>query len=242
VLKIETACQAVQEPRLHSQGHVPPGQYATLTVQDTGTGMDALTLARVFEPFFTTKEPGKGTGLGLSTVHGIVHQSGGYIAVDSTLERGTAFTIYLPRIVEPVAVTNAPTDTPQDLMRGTETVLLVEDEEEVRQLGSEILAACGYTVLETGDPLEALVIGDRRSGAIDLLVTDMVMPGMGGAELAMRLEAMRPGLQVLCMSGYADQTAAVAANQPRRMFLPKPFTPRDLAQKVREALTRASTP
>jgi two-component system, cell cycle sensor histidine kinase and response regulator CckA len=142
----------------------------------------------------------------------------------------------------PSDCTNAPKDTPQDLLRGTETVLLVEDEEEVRRLGSEILQACGYTVLETADPLEALTIGERQNGDIDLLVTDMVMPGMEGSELAMRLEAMSPRLRVLCMSGYTDQIAAVAANQPARAFLPKPFTPRDLAKKVREALTRASTP
>jgi PAS domain S-box-containing protein len=242
MIKIETAGQAVQEPRLHSQGEVPPGQYVTLSVQDTGSGIDSVTLARIFEPFFTTKEPGKGTGLGLSTVHGIVHQSGGYIAVDSTLGRGTTFTIYLPRIAEPVAVTNAPKETSQDLMRGTETVLLVEDDEEVRRLGSEVLQACGYTVVETGDPLEALTIGERRNGAIDLLVTDMVMPGMGGAELATRLEAMSPGLHVLCVSGYAEQIAAIAATQPARACLPKPFTPHDLAKKVREALTPASAP
>jgi PAS domain S-box-containing protein len=240
MVKIETAGQAVQEPRLHSQGEVPPGQYVTLSVQDTGSGIDSVTLARIFEPFFTTKDPGKGTGLGLSTVHGIVHQSGGYIAVDSTLGRGTTFTILLPRIAAPVAVTNTPKDTPQDLMQGTETVLLVEDDEEVRRLGSEVLQVCGYTVVETGDPLEALTIGERRNGAIDLLVTDMVMPGMGGAELASRLEAMSPGLRVLCMSGYADQIAAVTTDHPARACLPKPFTPHDLAKKVREALTGAS--
>jgi PAS domain S-box-containing protein len=241
-VKIETAGQAVLEARFHSQGQVPPGQYVTLSVQDTGSGIDSVTLAQIFEPFFTTKDAGTGTGLGLSTVHGIVHQSGGFIAVDSTLGRGTTFTIYLPRIAEPMAVTNAPKDTPQALMRGTETVLLVEDEEDVRKVGSEILQACGYTVLDTGDPLEALTIGERRNGAIDLLVTDMVMPGMGGEELATRLEAMSPGLHVLCVSGYADQIAVVTAGHPARACLRKPFTPYDLARKVREALTPASAP
>jgi CheY-like chemotaxis protein len=221
---------------------VPPGQYVTLSVQDTGSGIDSVTLARIFEPFFTTKDPGKGTGLGLSTVHGIVHQSGGYVAVDSLLGRGTTLTVYLPRIMDPVAVTNAPKDTRHDLLRGTETVLLVEDDEDVRRLGSEVLQSCGYTVLETGDPLEALTIGERRNGAIDLLVTDMVLPAMGGAELATRLETLSPGLRVLCMSGYADQIAAVAANQPARAVLSKPFTPHDLAKKVREALTGALAP
>jgi CheY-like chemotaxis protein len=235
-VKIETGCQAVQEARLHSQGQVPPGQYVTMSVQDTGSGIDAVTLARIFEPFFTTKDPGTGTGLGLSTVHGIVHQSGGYIAVESTLGRGTTFTIYLPRIADPMAVTSPPKDTPEELTRGTETVLLVEDEEEVRKLASEILQACGYTVVDTGDPLEALNIGEQRNGAIDLLVTDMVMPAMGGGELATRLETMSPGLRVLCMSGYADQIAVVTASHPKRACLPKPFTPHDLAKKVREVL------
>jgi PAS domain S-box-containing protein len=241
MVKIETGCQAVQGDRLHSQGQVPPGQYITLTVQDTGTGMDPATLARMFDPFFTTKDPGAGTGLGLSTVHGIVHQSGGYIAVDSTLGRGTTFTIYLPRIAEPAAVTDASKDTPQALMRGTETVLLVEDQEDVRKVSSEILHACGYTVLETGDPLEALTMGERPNGAIDLLVTDMVMPGMGGAELATRLETESPELRVLCVSGYADQVAVAADHQPPRAFLLKPFTPDDLAKKVHETLMHAPT-
>jgi PAS domain S-box-containing protein len=241
MVKIETGCQAVQGDRLHSQGQVPPGQYITLTVQDTGTGMDPATLARMFDPFFTTKDPGAGTGLGLSTVHGIVHQSGGYIAVDSTLGRGTTFTIYLPRIEEPVAVTDASKDTPQALMRGTETILLVEDEEDVRKVSSEILHACGYRVLETGDPLEALTIGERPNGAIDLLVTDMVMPGMGGAELATRLETESPELRVLCMSGYADQVAVATDHQPPRAFLLKPFTPYDLAKKVHDTLRHAPT-
>jgi PAS domain S-box-containing protein len=238
MLKIETANRKVLEAGLHAEGRVPPGQYVIVSVQDAGTGIDAPTLARIFEPFFTTKDPGKGTGLGLSTVHGIVHQSGGYIGVDSAVGRGTTFTIYLPRITAPVPVTDAPTG-PQELMRGTETVLLVEDEEDVRRLSSEILKTCGYTVLETGDPLEALVIGEQRKGTIDLLLTDMVMPGMRGSELADRLEATNPKLHVLCMSGYADEMIAAAANEPARVFLPKPFAPDDLANKVRQALARS---
>jgi CheY-like chemotaxis protein len=236
MVKIETANREVPEARLHAQGQVPPGRYVIVSVQDAGSGMDAPTLARIFEPFFTTKERGKGTGLGLSTVHGIVHQSGGYIGVDSVVGRGTTFTIYLPRIAELVSVTAAPTRTPEELMRGTETVLLVEDEADVRQLSSEILKTCGYTVLETGDPLEALMIGEQRNGAIDLLLTDMVMPGMGGSELAERLAATNPKLRVLRMSGYADEMVAAAASEPARLFLPKPFTPHDLAKTVRQAL------
>jgi hypothetical protein len=239
MVKIETASREVQEAALHAQGHVPPGRYVTLSVQDRGCGMDSPTLEQIFEPFFTTKEPGKGTGLGLSTVHGIVHQSGGYIGVDSALGCGTTFTIYLPRITEPVNATEASKVSPRDLMRGTETVLLAEDDEEVRRLASEILKTCGYTVLETGDPLEALSIGERRNGAIDLLLTDMVMPAMPGSELAQRLGTTCPGLRVLYMSGYTDEMiAAAAASEPARALLRKPFTPHDLARKVREALAR----
>ena len=239
MVKIETASRAVQEAVLHAQGHVPPGLYVTLSVQDTGCGMNSLTLARIFEPFFTTKEPGKGTGLGLSTVHGIVHQSDGYIGVDSAVGRGTTFTIYLPQITEPVTATETPTVSPREPMRGTETVLLVEDDEEVRRLASEILKTRGYAVLETGDPLEALSIGERRNGAIDLLLTDMVMPAMPGSELAQRLATTYPGLRVLYMSGYTDEMIApAAANAPARLLLRKPFTPDDLARKVREVLTR----
>jgi CheY-like chemotaxis protein len=194
------------------------------------------TLARIFEPFFATKEPGKGTGLGLSTVHGIVHQSGGPVGVDSAPGRGTTFTIYLPRIAT-AAVTDAPTRPPQDLARGTEAVLLVEDEEEVRRLASEILHGCRYTVLETGDPLEALTMAERRRGAVDLLVTDMVMPAMGGSELAERLMAACRGMRALYISGYPNDVITQAgASGTGRAFLHKRFTPDDLTRKVREVL------
>src|SRR5229473_3465860 len=188
-LTIETSDRVVPEGGVRAHDRpVPTGAYVTLSIRDTGSGMDAATLARIFEPFFTTKEPGRGTGLGLSTVHGIVHQSGGYIGVDSAPGRGTTFTIYLPRIAAGAASPDAAPPAPSGATRGTETVLLVEDEEEVRRLASEILKGCGYTVLETGDPLEALTMAERRSGAVDLLVTDMVMPAMGGSELAERLK------------------------------------------------------
>jgi PAS domain S-box-containing protein len=239
MVKIETASRDVQDVTHHAQGQVPPGRYVTMSVRDAGCGMDPLTLARIFEPFFTTKEPGKGTGLGLSTVHGIVHQSRGHIGVDSAVGRGTTFTIYLPQITEAVATVETPPGSRQDMMRGTETVLLVEDDEEVRALASEILKTCGYTVLETGDPLEALTIGDQREGAIDLLLTDMVMPAMRGSELAQRLNATCPGIRVLYMSGYTDEMiTAASVSDPARAFLHKPFTPHDLARKVHEVLAR----
>ncbi len=240
MVKIETAGRDLPEAARHAQGHVPPGQYVTLSVQDAGSGMDTATLARIFEPFFTTKEPGKGTGLGLSTVHGIVHQSGGYIGVDSAPGRGTTFTIYLPRIAAGAASPDAAPPAPSGATRGTETVLLVEDEEEVRRLASEILKGCGYTVLETGDPLEALTMAERRSGAVDLLVTDMVMPAMGGSELAERLKITCRGMRVLYISGYTDEMITPAGTSGSgRAFLHKPFTPHDLTRKVREVLTRA---
>ena len=240
MVKIETAGRDLPEAARHAQGQVPPGPYVTLSVQDAGSGMDTATLARIFEPFFTTKEPGKGTGLGLSTVHGIVHQSGGYIGVDSAPGRGTTFTIYLPRIAAGAVITDAAPPAPSGAMRGTETVLLVEDEEEVRRLASEILKGCGYTVLETGDPLEALTMAERRSGAVDLLVTDMVMPAMGGSELAERLTITCRGMRVLYISGYTDEMITQAGTSGSgRAFLHKPFTPHDLTRKVREVLTRA---
>ena len=239
MVKIETARRDVPPVVQHTQGQVPPGRYVTMSVQDTGSGMDAVTLARIFEPFFTTKKPGKGTGLGLSTVHGIVHQSGGHIGVDSAVGRGTTFTIYLPQMTGAVATAEARSGSPRDLMRGTETVLLVEDEEEVRQLAAEILKMCGYTVLETGDPLEAFTIGERQTGPIDLLLTDMVMPAMRGSELAQRLGTMCPGIRVLYMSGYTDEMiTAASVSEPARAFLHKPFTPHDLARKVHEVLAR----
>jgi signal transduction histidine kinase len=240
MIKIETAGRELHEAALHAQGHVPPGQYVTLSVQDAGSGMDAATLVRIFEPFFTTKEIGKGTGLGLSTVHGIVHQSGGHIGVDSAPGRGTTFTIYLPRIAAADAITDATQPSSPGATRGTETVLLVEDEEEVRRLASEILKGCGYTVLETGDPLEALTIAERLGGAVDLLVTDMVMPAIGGSELAERLKITCRGMRVLYISGYTDEMITQAGTSGSgRAFLHKPFTPHDLKRKVREVLTRA---
>jgi signal transduction histidine kinase/CheY-like chemotaxis protein len=239
-LTIETSDRVVPAGGLRAHDRaVPPGAYVTLSIRDTGTGMDAATIARIFEPFFTTKEPGRGTGLGLSTVHGIVHQSGGYLAVESAVGRGTAFTIYLPRLLDPIKAAGTGQALVPDLVGGSETVLLVEDDEELRRLTSEILKASGYTVLEAGDPLEALTLFDRGDGkSIDLLLTDMVMPAMRGPELAATLSETRPGLKVLFMSGYADESVtSPPASEPGRAFLPKPFTPHDLARAVREALS-----
>jgi two-component system cell cycle sensor histidine kinase/response regulator CckA len=234
MLRIETAVRDVEQATRHARGQVPPGEYVALIVQDAGGGMDAATLARIFEPFFTTKEVGKGTGLGLATVHGIVHQSGGHVAVDTTLGSGTTFTVYLPRIDAASETVEAPLERPS-VVRGQETVLLVEDDVQVRRLAAEFLTGCGYTVLETGDPLWALVVADRHQGEIHLLVTDIVMPAMRGPEMAGHVVTSRPATRVLYISGYPGEIPD-GSIEPAGAYLQKPFTPGDLARKVRETL------
>ncbi|MEX2222852.1 MAG: ATP-binding protein [Candidatus Rokuibacteriota bacterium] len=214
-----------------------PGRHVTLVVADTGTGMDAHTQARIFEPFFTTKEPGKGTGLGLATVYGIVQQSEGHIRVASEVGDGTTFTISLPRVEDAAAAAAAPTAPPA---RGSETVLIVEDEDEVRALVHSVLADHGYLVLSAGRPSDAVSLAERHPGPIHLLVTDMVMPEMNGPALARRLLADRPEMAVLYMSGYTDQPVGTGG-----AFLQKPFTPDDVARAVRavlDAVARATVP
>jgi signal transduction histidine kinase/CheY-like chemotaxis protein len=238
-LRIETDNRDLQAKVAHGQGHIPPGLYVTLTVRDSGCGVDGPTLAKMFEPFFTTKGPGKGTGMGLSTVYGIVHQSGGFIGVDSTVGRGTTVTIYLPR-------TTAPADTAKaqaggaPAASGQETILLVEDEEGVRQLALEILTAFGYRVLDTGDPTQALALAAAHPDTIHLLLTDIVMPGMCGSALAAQALAQYPDMRVLYMSAFSGGTAAgKGAPEPAAPLLPKPFTPQSLARAVRSALDAA---
>ncbi len=215
---------------------VPGGRYVALEVRDTGVGMDAQTRQRIFEPFFTTKEPGKGTGLGLATVYGIVAQSGGHIEVETAPGRGAAFRIYLPRV-------DAPDDAPvaavaaADAAGGSETLLLLEDERDVREMAAEILTGQGYEVLGAARCVEALGLAERHEGPIQLLVTDVVMPEMSGPEVASRLVALRPDLKVLYVSGYADDALGQhGVLEPGVAFLPKPFTSRELARKVREVL------
>src|SRR3989475_1106955 len=223
---------------VYARQHIPtqPGSYVRLAVSDTGCGMDEATQSRIFEPFFTTKEQGKGTGLGLSTVYGIVKQHDGYIAVDSEVGRGTTFTIYLPRVedaVEPVVGGAGPDGSP----RGEETILLVEDEGDVRELAREILEKSGYAVLEAANGPDALRIAARHEGVIHLLLTDVVMPQMSGRELARRLVRTRPEVRVLYTSGYIDE------NMMRRSvvdqdtaLLKKPFSSDALVRRVREVL------
>jgi PAS domain S-box-containing protein len=236
MVKIDTERRDLATGTTHAKGQIAPGRYVLLGVQDSGSGMDDATLGKIFEPFFTTKEPGKGTGLGLATVYGIVHQSGGTIGVDSAPGRGTTFTIYLPRIDAPVAAREAPAGQ-AGLERGDETILLVEDDHEVRQLAAEVLKAAGYTVLESGDPLEALVIGDRHRDDIRLLISDMVMPAMRGPALAAQILQIQPEARVLYMSGYTTEAiASQGAIDPPGPLLQKPFTPDGLARIVRQVL------
>ena len=214
-----------------------PGSYVMLGVSDTGCGMDADTKTRMFEPFFTTKGPGKGTGLGLATVYGIVKQSGGSIGVSSDLGKGTTFNIYLP-CVEGAAEQLEPLSAPPAALRGSETILLVEDEEMVRALAQAILERSGYTVFAAKHVHDALRMAQEGTKAIHLLLTDTIMPGMNGPELAQQVLAIRPAIKVLYMSGYTDKAfTSTAALEPGFTFLQKPFTPQTLGQKVREILT-----
>jgi PAS domain S-box-containing protein len=217
-------------------GDPGPGAWVTVQVKDTGCGMDAATAARIFEPFFTTKEQGKGTGLGLSTVYGIVEQSGGSIQVASAPGQGTTFTVFLPRLEDRAGSPGAEATSPVSA-RGTETVLLVEDEAAVRAVAREALEGQGYRVIEARNGVEALAVAAAHPGPLPLLVTDMVMPRMGGRELAQRLLAARPTLRVLFMSGYTDD-ARVREGGPEAAaaFLQKPFAMGAFARKVREIL------
>ncbi len=215
---------------------IQPGRYAVISVADTGHGMDKETQSRIFEPFFTTKEKGKGTGLGLSTVYGIVKQSNGYVFAESQVGAGTTFYVYLPR-VEDSTEEASPAKSPQNEAGGCETVLLVEDEESVRELVRVTLTSRGYNVLEAEDGERGLRIAESHKEHIHILITDVVMPGIGGRELAKKLLIMRPGISVLYLSGYTeDAVVTPGALGPGTGFLQKPFTLQNLAKKVREVL------
>jgi len=221
-------------------GHVPmkPARYVMLAVGDTGEGMDADTQARVFEPFFTTKEQGKGSGLGLATVYGMVKQSGGYIWVYSEPGHGTVFKVYFPP-AEQRAKTSDQDNAGRrssDAMHGWETVLLVEDEDAVRALAREVLRRHGYVVLEARHGVDALRMAERHPDDIHLMITDLVMPHMGGRNLVERLAAVRPKMKVLFMSGYTDHALMHRDLTPGTAFLQKPFTPEAFVRKVRSVL------
>jgi nitrogen-specific signal transduction histidine kinase/CheY-like chemotaxis protein len=234
---ISIATDNVEIDELHARQppFTGPGQYVRLTVSDTGIGMDAETQSHIFEPFFSTKAPGRGTGLGLSTVFGIVNQSGGAITVDSALNRGTTFQIYFHRHHQP-AVTSLP-ETEKTVQGGKETILLVDDAPALRRLTRRLLQDCGYTVLESGDPAEALRIAAQYPGVLPLMITDVVMPGFSGSVLAEKLADSRPEIKVLYASGYSDE-AVIPSRTPGQhyAFLEKPFTREDLLRKVRDLL------
>jgi PAS domain S-box-containing protein len=235
-LTLETANVDLSEAYAAEHPGAHAGRYVMLAVSDTGAGMDAQTQSHIFEPFFTTKGPGRGTGLGLATVYGVVKQSDGYISVYSELGHGTTFKVYLPRVDEEEESAPAPASA-ASMPRGGETILLVEDEDGVRGLARAILEDLGYGVLEAPSPDAALRLIDRHSGPLHLVLTDVVMPGMNGRELVSRVACIRPDARVLYMSGYTDDAIVHhGVLKPGTAFLNKPFSPRDLARKVREVL------
>ncbi len=247
-LAIDTSDARIDERTASAVGaDARPGEYVALTVTDTGCGMDQATLALIFEPFFTTKGVGKGTGLGLSTVYGIVRQSGGFIAVTSEPDAGSCFKVFLPRVEEPVAAAEsarAPGEPRADARRGTETVLLVEDDELVRTYVKTALEDCGYSVIAARDGDDALRQADRHSGPIHLLLTDVVMPRMSGQALAERMAAARPATKIMFMSAHTDDAVVLRgavdpAPAGRAPFLQKPFTIEQLAARIREVLDGA---
>jgi PAS domain S-box-containing protein len=235
-ITIETSNVYLDRDYSAKHHNIEPGHWVMLTVSDTGCGMDEQTQSRIFEPFFTTKAQGKGTGLGLATVYGVVKQSGGFIYVYSEVGHGTTFKIYLPQVTAGVDK-EAADKTVVPPPRGSETILFVEDEESVRELVRDYLSAAGYKVLEAADGMQALEIAAARTSAIDILVTDVVMPRLSGRELASRLTSERPGLKVLFISGYTDDSifrSGVLAGGVA--YLQKPFNLKTLARRIREVL------
>jgi two-component system cell cycle sensor histidine kinase/response regulator CckA len=235
-ITIDTRNVTLDEAYAARHVDVRQGPYVQMAVSDTGTGMDEATRNRIFEPFFTNKETGKGTGLGLATVYGIIMQSGGHIWVDSEPGHGTTFKIYLP-IVDEAPARPEPELSTAEAPDGSETVLLAEDEDGIRELIVNLLREKGYTVLASADPAEARRIGENHAGPIHLMLTDVVMPGMSGRDLARSLAGVRPDMEVLYMSGYTNDAIFHHGVLDEGIhFLEKPFTPLSLLQKVRQVL------
>jgi CheY-like chemotaxis protein len=235
MLTIETQNVHVDEWYAQARTPLATGEYVMMAVSDTGHGMEPSTKARIFEPFFTTKEPGKGTGLGLATVYGVVKQSSGYIFVDSEPGAGARFEIYLPQVTaQAQAVPEEERAT--KLRPGRETVLLVEDEADVRTLTCEFLKAAGYQVLTAADGEEGFETGERFGDEIDILVTDVVMPRLRGPELAKRLKRLKPDLKVVYMSGYTEEFSEMPTLLEGAYFLQKPFSRDSLLRQIQDAL------
>ena len=236
-LTIETEDAELDESTVNRFAYVVPGAYVMLRITDSGCGMDAELRSHIFEPFFTTKEQGKGTGLGLATVYGVIKQSGGYIWVDSEVGKGTTFKIYLPRVEE--AIEDKPeSGSPVGLVQMHRTVLLVEDERSLRKLTRTMLEEFGCTVLEAMDAAQALAIAGQTKSTIDLLLTDVIMPGMSGRAVVDKLAPLRPGMKVLFMSGYTDRVLARhGALENGIIILRKPFNREDLARRMEEVLS-----
>ena len=237
-LTIETSNVELGKTYVRANPYARPGAHVLLSVTDNGQGMSPETLAHLFEPFFTTKEVGKGTGLGLATVYGIVKQSGGHVTVNSEVGHGSTLRIYLPRVDQPVAAeaTDSGAAAEPEPARGSETVLLVEDEDSLRAILQEILESGGYRVVPTASAEEAIARGLELGGQVDLLVTDIVMPRMSGPEVAARLAGATPSLKVLYISGYAADVVDRHEVEPGRHFLQKPFALPTLLTKVRDVL------
>jgi CheY-like chemotaxis protein len=236
--KLTLETENTELDNIYARNHEPvqPGRYVMLALSDTGIGMSPDIQSQMFEPFFTTKEVGKGTGLGLSTVYGIVKQSGGYIWVYSELGHGTTFKIYLPRVDQPAEELPAEKRT-ANVQRGTETILLVEDDAQLRQLASGILGHCGYRVLAAASSDEGLALCRENQRDIHLLITDVVMPGLNGRELAERVSEICPNAKVLYISGYTSNAIVhYGVLDAGLWFLPKPFSLSSLIAKVREVL------
>lgn len=236
-ISVKTANAVLPVDSTGAGKHVAPGEYVLLSVADTGGGMEPAVLEHIFEPFYTTKGVGKGTGLGLATVDGIVQQNGGHIEVTSTPGAGTTFTVYLPRHAEAVS---SPVTQDRNIARDGAgiTLLLVEDEVNVLDMAAEVLRMVGYKVLAAGTPTEALRLVEQHEGSIDLLITDVILPVMNGAQLAARVTQRRPGIRTIYMSGYpADHLAHRGVLAEDTHFLAKPFSMQALAGKVREVLT-----
>ena len=237
-LTLSTTLSDVDRPEGARTPDLPPGRYVVISLTDTGVGMDEATRSRVFEPFFTTKDLGKGTGLGMASAYGIVRQSGGHILVTSEVERGTTFTIHIPAVSE--VLDAAPTEElPTPSLGGSETILVVEDDPTVRGLASDILTDHGYEVLVARHSRNALEVGTSHAGTIDLLLTDIVMPGMNGRELAKSFQDSRPATRVMFMTGYAHDDPVRSAQPDSNQLLEKPFAPSGLLRKVREVLDQS---